>query len=94
MYQKKPPEPGVQTVVNSNKIKFEPYGDLADEAYSCYNGNMLDNPDYFGQIENNEIGEAMYFSDQGEENTKSNRNSVIPNFMSGIMVDDKIKKKH
>ena len=33
-YQDKVLEPGVQTVVNSNKIKLEPNDDLVDEGYS------------------------------------------------------------
>ena len=36
---------------NCNKIKFEPYGDLVDEAYSHCNANMFDNQVPFGQIE-------------------------------------------
>ena len=43
LYQNKLLEPSVQTVVNSNKIKFEPYVDLVDEVYSRYNANILDN---------------------------------------------------
>ena len=33
LYQNKLQEQGVQDVVNTNKIKFEPYGDLVDKAY-------------------------------------------------------------
>ena len=45
LYQNKLLEPGVQTVANSNKIKFEPFGNLVDDSYSRYNANMLDNQD-------------------------------------------------
>ena len=33
LYQNKLQEQGIQDVVNTNKIKFEPYGDLVDKAY-------------------------------------------------------------
>ena len=45
LYQNKLLEPGVQTMANSNKIKFEPFGNLVDDSYSRYNANMLDNQD-------------------------------------------------
>ena len=67
LYQNKHLETGVQTAVNSNKIKFEPYGDLVNEAYSHCNANMLDKQDPFGQIENGKRGEAMYSNDQDDE---------------------------
>ena len=79
-------------MVAGNKIKFEPYGDLVHEAYSRYNANMLNSQDPFGQIENDEIGEAVCSNDQDDENTESNRNSEIPNFMPRIIADDKILK--
>ena len=34
LYQNKLQEPEVQDIVNINKIKFEPYGDLVYEVYS------------------------------------------------------------
>ena len=37
LYQNKLPEQGVQDIVNRNKIKFEPYGDLVDQAFSQFN---------------------------------------------------------
>ena len=89
-YQNKRLEPGVQIVVNSNKIKFKPNGGLLDEAYSRYNVNMLDNQDPIVQIENTEKREAVYSNDQHDENTESNKNSAIPNGMPRIMRDDEI----
>ena len=47
---------------------------------------MLDNQDPFDQIENDETGETVYSNDQDDENTKSSRNSAIPNFMPRFMV--------
>ena len=39
LYQNKLQEQGVQDVVNRKKINFEPYGDLADQAFSQFNMN-------------------------------------------------------
>ena len=61
MYQNKLLEPGVQTVINNNRIKFEPY---VDEDEDVYKANMLENQNPFGQIENDETREAVYFNDQ------------------------------
>ena len=92
MYQNKLLGPGVQNVVNRNKIKFEPYSNLADEAYSRYNAKMLESQDSFTQIENDETGEAVCSDDQDDENTDSNINSAVPIFMPRIMVVDEILK--
>ena len=45
LYQNKLQEQGVQDVVNTNKIKFEPYGDLVDQAYSKFNETLINNQD-------------------------------------------------
>ena len=92
MYQNRLLGPGVQNVVNRNKIKFEPYSNLADEAYSRYNAKMLESQDPFTQIENDETGEAVCSDDQDDENTDSNINSAVPIFMPRIMVVDEILK--
>ena len=39
-YQNKLHEQGLQDVVNRNKIKFEPYGDLVDQAFFFYNKHV------------------------------------------------------
>lgn len=60
MYQTKLLKFGVQTVLSSNRIKFEQYDGLLDEAYSCCNAYMLDNQDPFDQIENYKTVEVVY----------------------------------
>ena len=45
MYQNKLQEEGVQDIVNINKMKFEPYGDLVDQAFSQFNKNLINNQD-------------------------------------------------
>ena len=79
--QKKLLESGVQIVINRNKIKFEPCGNLVDETISRYNANMFGNQDPFGQIKNDKTGETVYSNDRDDENTESNSNYAIPNFM-------------
>ena len=64
-------------MVNSNKIKFKPYDHLVDEAYSCYNADMLDNQDPFGQNGHDETGEAVYSNDQDNQNTETLQFSIL-----------------
>ena len=45
LYQNKLQQQGVQYVVNRNKIKFEPYGDLVDQAFSQFNEISINNED-------------------------------------------------
>ena len=51
---------------------------------------MLDNQEPFGQIGNVGTGETKYSIVEDDENPKSSRNSVIPDFMSRTMADDEI----
>ena len=44
MYQNKLEE-GVQDVVNINKVKFEPCGNLVDQAFLQFNVNLINNQD-------------------------------------------------
>ena len=43
-----------------DKIKFEPYGDLADQAFSQFNNNSVNNQDRHSKTENNQTPEAEY----------------------------------
>ena len=45
MYQNKLQNQGVKDVLNINKIKFEPCGDLVDEALSQFNETLINNQD-------------------------------------------------
>ena len=51
IYQNKLQDQGVQDFVNRNKIKFEPYNDLVDQAFSQFNENSINNQDPHSQIE-------------------------------------------
>ena len=92
LYQNKLQEQGVQDVVNRNKIKAEPYGDLVDQAFSQFNENSINNQDPHGQIENDETLEAGYPNENDSEDTKTNKTSAIPNFMPQVLPDDEIAK--
>ena len=50
LYQNKMREQGVQVMANMNKIKFEPYGDLADQAFSQFNEKSITNQDPHSQV--------------------------------------------
>ena len=50
LYQNKLQEPEVQDILNINKIKFAPFGDLVDEMYSWLNETLINNEDPHSQI--------------------------------------------
>ena len=84
-------EQGVQALVNLNKIKFEPYCDLVDQAFSQFNENSLitsQNP--HSQIENDETPGAEYHNENDSEETETNKTSPIANFLPKILPDDEI----
>ena len=60
LYQNKLQEKRAQEVVNRNKIRFEPSGDLVDQTFSQFNGNYIKNQDSNSQIENDETPGAEY----------------------------------
>ena len=70
LYQYKMQEQGVQDVVTGNKIKFEPYGDLVDQAFSQFNENSINNQDSHSQIENDETPGAEYPNENDSEDTE------------------------
>ena len=72
-------------MINCIKIRFEPCYILVNEAYSWYNANILCNQDLFGQIESDEVREALYSNNQDNENTES-----VSNIMARIMAGDDV----
>ena len=64
------------------KLSLNYINDIVDETYSRYNANMLDNQDPFGQIENNQTGDAVSSNYKKNENAQSNKKSTISNFFS------------
>ena len=75
-----------------NKIKFEPYGDLVDQAFSQFNKTSIANQDSHIQIENDETQGAEFPNENGSEDTETNKTSAIPNFIPKILQDDEITK--
>ena len=92
MYQNKLQEQGAQDVVNIDKIKFEPHGDLVDRAYLRFNETLINNQDQHSQIENGETPVAEYPNENDSEDTETNKMSTIPIFMPQILPDGEIAK--
>ena len=74
-----------------NKTKFEPYGDLVDQAFSQPNENSITNQDPHSQIEKDETPGTEYLL-ENDSDTETNKTSAIPNFMPKILPDDEITK--
>ena len=77
--------------INRNKIKFEPYSDLVNQAFSQFNGNSINNQDPHSLIKNDETPRAECHNENDSENTETNKNT-IPNFMPQVLTDEKIAK--
>ena len=90
LYQNTLQEPGVQDIVNINKIKCETYGDLVDEVYSRLSETLINNQDSYSQIENDEISGAEYPNNNDSEDIETNKTSTIPTFMPQILPDNEI----
>ena len=88
LYQNKLQEQGIQDVVVRKKIKFEPHGDLVDQAFSKFNEYSINNQDPYSQIENDETSEAEYPNENDSGDTETNKTSAIPNVMPQILPDD------
>ena len=59
LYQNKLQKEGFQDVVNINKSKFEPYGNLVGQAFLKLNDNLISNQYPHSQIENDETPMKM-----------------------------------
>ena len=90
MYQNKLQEERVQDVVDINKMKFEPYGDLVYQTISQFNKKLINNQDPHNQTKSNEILGTEYSNENDSEERKTNKNSLIPNFKPQIFPDDEI----
>ena len=92
MYQNKLGQQGVQAVVNMNKIKFEPYGNLADQFFSYFNESSLTNQDPHSQVKNHETPGYEYPNEDDSRSTETNKISTILNFMPKILPGDETAK--
>ena len=84
MYQK-----GVQDVVNINKIKSEPHGNLIDQSFSQFDETMIYKQDSNDKIENDETPEVEYCNENGSEDAETNQ-AATPIFMPQKLPDDEI----
>ena len=71
-------------------MKFEPYGDLVDQAYSKFNETLVNNQDPQSQIENDETPGAEYSNESYSENRETNAAISITNFIPKILPDNDI----
>ena len=90
LYQNKLQEEGVQDVVDINKIKFEPYGDLIDQTCSQFNENLINNQDLHSQIENDETPGPEHPKESDSKERETKKTSALPNFIPQILPDDEI----
>ena len=71
-------------------MKFEPYGNLVDQAFLQFNVNLINNQDPHSRIENDETPGAEHPNESDSEEGKTNKTSALPNFVPQILSDDKI----
>ena len=57
-----------------------------------FNETLINNQDPLSQIENEETSEAEYTNENDSEDTKTNKMSTIPTFMSQILPYGEIAK--
>ena len=93
-YINKLQEQSVDEVASSNRIKFESYGTLFNEAYFIFNENLVDNQYHFGQRENDQTAEAFYEDDRNIGETQENGNSALSRFMPTLLPDDEISEEN
>ena len=55
LYQNKLQEQGVQDIINMKKMKFDPYGDLVDQAFYQFSENSVNKHDPHIHIEKDEV---------------------------------------
>ena len=57
-------DPAVAAIVNENKIKFEPYGELVDAALDNLRTNLMSCQDSYAQQENDEVDDMLQSANQ------------------------------
>ena len=78
LYQNKLQEQGVRYIVNTNKIKFDLYGDLFDEVYYRLNETLINNQDPHSKTENCTISGVEYPNDNDSEDTETKLQQFPP----------------
>ena len=83
----------ILSVINTNGLRFEPYADLVDEAYTNWNAELVSNQDAYGHIENFETNGASYnehLTCIGNNENRSISNFSFGSFMSQILTYDEV----
>ena len=88
LYQNKLRKQEVQALINMNKIKLQPNGDLVDQVFCQFSEKSFTNQDSQSLTENDEAPGAEYPNENDSEDKKTNRTSAIPNLMPKILPDD------
>ena len=63
----------VQDVLNINKMKFKPYGDLVGQAFLQFNENLINNQDPHSQIENDKTPGEQYPNESDSEERETSK---------------------
>ena len=82
-------------VINTNRLRFESYADLVDEAYTNWNTELASNQDAYGKIKNFETNGASYNKHVTCIENNENRSISIflfGNFIPQVLTDDEIAK--
>ena len=92
-YQEQLRDEQILSVINTNGLRFEPYADLVDEAYTNWNAELVSNQDAYGHIENFEANGASYnehLTCIGNNENRSISNFSFGSFMSQILTYDEV----
>ena len=96
-YMEKLSKPGVLDIVNENKRKLEPYGDLVDEAFRTYHADLDTNLDPFAQQKNEEIEDilnnAQDINDDEEEERQNQTTGTSFSERPCVLPDKEINEK-
>ena len=69
----------ILAVLNRNKTKFVPYGDLVDQDFSQFSITLIKNQDPYNQSEYNETPGVEYPGGNVSENIETNKTFATPN---------------
>ena len=93
IYQEQLRDEQTLSVINTNRLRFEPYADLVDEAYTNWNAELVSNQEAYGQIENFETDGASYnehLTCIGNNENRSISNFSFGSFLPQILTYDEV----
>ena len=99
-YMEKLLDPVVQEIVNRNKQRFEPCGDLVDTALANLRANLQHNQDLYAQQENDEVNDMLQTANalleedlEDEAVVLDDHETLPPSNPVYVMTDDEINVK-